>query len=84
MLFFNFDPKKFYSIGAGSFGAPVRDRPESVPRLYNILVLRRDLGDVRVHTRSLARDGGAWGGWAVWRGDEPESYRSFYDVSLVD
>src|SRR6185312_15107906 len=31
------DPRKLHVIGAGSFGAAAKHRPESMPRLYNLL-----------------------------------------------
>ena len=77
------DPqRKLHVIGAGSFGAPAKDRPESTPRLYNLLEIERDHSRVRVHTRCLRKDGGAWDGWAVWRGDKPHERRTYYDVQL--
>jgi GTPase SAR1 family protein/3',5'-cyclic AMP phosphodiesterase CpdA len=74
--------RKLYVVGAGSFGAPMHHRPESVPRLFNLLEVRRDLRRFRVHTRSLRKHGGAWGAWAVWPGDKPGEKRAYYDVAL--
>ena len=51
-----------YIAGAGSFGAPVNARPESTPRLYNLLEVWRDHSKIRVHTRSLRKDGWRVGG----------------------
>jgi hypothetical protein len=70
-------------VGAGSFGAPVQDRPEATPRLYNLLEIRRDRSRVRVQTRALRHGGGAWGPWAVW----PEPGRAggcvaWYEIAL--
>jgi GTPase SAR1 family protein/predicted phosphodiesterase len=77
------DPqRRIHVVGAGSFGAPTHQRPESVPRLYNLLEVQRDLQHVRVHTRSRRKHGGAWDGWAVWTGKERGEKRSFYDVPL--
>jgi len=42
--------KQTHVIGSGGFAAPQKDRPESTPRLYNMLDLARDLSSVRVHT----------------------------------
>ncbi len=74
--------RKLHVMGAGSFGAPTHHRPESVPRLYNLLEVRRDLGSVRVHTRGLHKQGGAWEAWAVWPGEKPGERRPFYEVKL--
>jgi predicted MPP superfamily phosphohydrolase len=74
--------RKLYVAGAGSFGAPVRDRPESVPRLYNLLEIAPDHSRVRVHTRCLRKDSGAWEGWAVWRGKSRHERQTYYDIYL--
>lgn len=51
--------RKVHIAGAGSFGAPAYHRPESMPRLYNVLEVWRDFSKIRVHTRSLRKEGGA-------------------------
>ena len=71
-----------YIAGAGSFGAPVNARPESTPRLYNLLEVWRDHSKIRVRTRCLRRDGGAWEGWAVWPGAQADERRTYYDIQL--
>ncbi|HEY5909971.1 MAG TPA: TIR domain-containing protein [Verrucomicrobiae bacterium] len=58
--------QKLYVIGSGSFGAREEDRPESSPRLYNVLEIRRDLKSVRVHTRCQPKPDGPWKGWNEW------------------
>ncbi|MEZ0274629.1 MAG: metallophosphoesterase, partial [Roseimicrobium sp.] len=35
--------KGIHVVGSGSFGAQAKDRPESIPRLYNVLEIARDL-----------------------------------------
>ena len=52
--------RRIHVVGAGSFGAPADHRPASVPRLYNLITIPRHLGRMRVDTRSLRRDAGAW------------------------
>jgi hypothetical protein len=74
--------RSMHVMGAGSFGAPGNDRPESVPRLYNVLEVSRDLSRVRVHTRCLKRQTGAWEGWAVWPGPSAGERRTYYEVVL--
>lgn len=74
--------RRLHVMGAGSFGAPMHHRPESVPRLYNVLEVQRDLRRLRVHTRAMPKQGGAWGAWAVWPGDKPGEKRAYYDVTL--
>ncbi|HEX3763396.1 MAG TPA: metallophosphoesterase [Kofleriaceae bacterium] len=73
---------RLHVIGAGSFGAPARERPESIPRLYNLLEIDADRRRVRVHTRSLQRTGGAWEPRCTWPGKTPDERRSFYEVDL--
>jgi len=76
------DPKhRLYVVGVGSFGAPVNARPESTPRLYNLLEVWRDHSKMRVHTRCLRRDGGAWEGWAVWpHPTDAQAKLTYYDI----
>jgi Icc-related predicted phosphoesterase len=56
--------RKIRIAGAGSFGVPACDRPESVPRLYTLLEITRDHSKIKVHTRCLHKEGGAWDGYA--------------------
>ncbi|MEW6737029.1 MAG: metallophosphoesterase [Acidobacteriota bacterium] len=72
--------RKINVVGGGSFGAPTYSRPESVPRLYNLLEIGRDHNLIRVHTRCLRKDGGAWEGWAVWPGSNHNERRTYYDI----
>jgi GTPase SAR1 family protein/predicted phosphodiesterase len=74
--------RAMYIAGAGSFGAPVNARPEATPRLYNLLEVWRDHSKIRVRTRCLRRDGGAWEGWAVWPGAQADERRTYYDIQL--
>ncbi len=77
------DPmRRLHVVGAGSFGAPTHDRPESVPRLFNLMEIQRDLKRMRVHTRCLRKHGGAWEGWAVWPGERLGEKRTYYEVTL--
>lgn len=76
------DPRKLYVAGAGSFGAVAADRPESTPRLYSLLEIPPERDRVRVHTRSMRKDGGAWEGWAVWPGERKGERRTFYEIPL--
>ena len=74
--------RKLRVAGAGSFGAPTNDRPESTPRLYNLLEIECDHSRVRVHTRCMRKSDGAWEGWAVWPGDKGTERRTYYDIDL--
>lgn len=75
--------RKLHVIGAGSFGAVAKDRPESTPRLYNLIEVARDHSWVKVHTRHTRKDGGAWEGWAVWPGPSAHEKRTYYEIPLV-
>ena len=70
-------------VGAGSFGAPMHDRPESVPRLFNLMEVQRDLRNIRVHTRCLRKQSGAWEGWAAWPGERSGEKRTYYDIPVT-
>ncbi|MEO7632666.1 MAG: TIR domain-containing protein, partial [Blastocatellia bacterium] len=77
-------PRRIHVAGAGSFGAPMRQRPESTPRLYNVIEVARNHRRVRIHTRALRKDGGAWEGWAVWPGSSGSEKRAYYDIEFND
>jgi len=74
--------RHLHVVGAGSFGAPKRGRPESVPRLYNLLEVTPDRSQIRVHTRGLRKGGGAWEAWAEWPGLRQNERLAYYDVKL--
>ena len=65
--------RRIHIAGAGSFGAVADHRPPSTPRLYNLIEIPRDHGLIRVHTRCMRKQSGAWEGWAV---------RSLYEIKL--
>lgn len=72
--------RQLHVAGAGSFGAPGEHRPESVPRLYNVLQIDRATRRVEVHSRCLRKDTGAWEGWAVWPGATNKERRTYYEL----
>ncbi len=75
--------KELHVIGAGSFGSPPESRPESTPRLYNILEIRRDLASIRVHTRFQPRTNSEWRGWYEWSSTDGYPGRfPYYDIIL--
>lgn len=77
------DPtSQIYVAGAGSFGAPANERPEAVPRLYNVLEIPRDRSHIKVHTRCLRKPTGAWDGWAVWSGRTPQERQTYYTIKI--
>lgn len=69
-------------VGAGAFGANVEDRPETVPRLFNLLELRRDLTGLKVCTSSQETPRDTWEPHPFWvRGDGKKAQAS-YDIRL--
>jgi predicted MPP superfamily phosphohydrolase len=80
-----FEPaRQLHIIGAGSFGASMKARPESTPRLYNIIELSRNFDYATVHTRSLRKDGAAWEPWAVWPSTPWMERRSYYRIGFLE
>ena len=76
--------RRIHVTGAGSFGANMADRPESTPRLYNIIEIPKDLSEIKVHTRCLRKEDGAWDAWAYWEGNSPEERLSYYRIPVLD
>jgi WD40 repeat protein/GTPase SAR1 family protein/predicted MPP superfamily phosphohydrolase len=74
--------RKLHMAGAGSFGAVAAHRPPSTPRLYNLIEIPRDHNLIRVHTRCMRRESGAWDGWAIWPGDNASVKKAFYEIKL--
>ncbi len=73
--------RKLHIVGSGSFGAPAEDRPESTPRLYNVLEIARDFKSARVHTRCQPKPDGPWKGWNEWpRQDGGDGAVPYYDI----
>ncbi len=76
------EKSKMYVAGAGSFGAPVNSRPESTPRLFNLIEIDRTHSKIRINTRCLRKEGGAWEGWAVWPAEANTERRTYYEINL--
>ncbi|MBI4750656.1 MAG: metallophosphoesterase [Acidobacteria bacterium] len=74
--------RQLHIAGAGSFGAAKDQRPESMPRLYNLIEIERDHSLIRIHTRCMKKNLSAWEGWAVWPSDKPHEKRSYYEIRL--
>jgi small GTP-binding protein len=75
--------KVLHVVGAGSFGASKDQRPDAMPRLYNLIELSRDLGSARVHTRQQPKPDGPWKGWNEWPDPKGgDGAVSFYDIDL--
>ncbi|MCP4592306.1 MAG: metallophosphoesterase, partial [bacterium] len=78
------DPRRIHVVGAGSFDASLTHRPESTPRLYNLLEIPRDRASIKVHTRHKRRGSGAWQGWGIWPSDNPGERRTHYTIKLEE
>jgi hypothetical protein len=77
------EQRRIHIVGAGSFGSPAEGRPESEPRLYNLLEISRDLRNVRVHTRCQRKEDGTWGGWNEWpRPDSGDGALPYFDLAV--
>lgn len=76
--------RRIHVVGAGSFGAPAKDRPEATPALYNLLELDPSLRRATVHTRGRSKRGGAFSGYPIWPGADRHSKRTFYELDLGD
>jgi hypothetical protein len=71
--------RKLHVVGSGSFGARAEERPESTPRLYNLVEIDRDLKSARVYTRCQPTVDGAWKGWNEW--EKPDGGAvAYYDI----
>ena len=71
-------------IGCGAFGASASERPESTPRLYNVIRVNRRARKIRVDTRCMRRQGGGWEGWAYWPGNTPDERRTYFELLLPE
>jgi hypothetical protein len=73
-------PRKVCVAGAGSFGAVAKHRPESTPRLYNLVEVPRDHSSIKIHTRCMRKEGSAWEPHAIWPGEKPGERRAYYVI----
>jgi GTPase SAR1 family protein len=76
-------PSPLRIVGCGTFSAPASERPESIPRLYNLLEIKRNLTSVRVHTRCQLKPDGPWMPWNEWpRPDRGPGAVPYFDIDL--
>jgi TIR domain/Calcineurin-like phosphoesterase len=61
-----YSTSRIHVVGAGSFGAGAKDRPESTPRMYNLIEVDDDHTRARVSTRQQPRPGGRFEPYATW------------------
>src|SRR5579862_369913 len=75
--------KPLFIAGAGAFGASAADRPESTPRMYNLLVIDHKLKSARVHTRQQPKPDGPWKPWNEWpRPKGGDGGVPYYDIKF--
>ena len=75
-------------LGAGSFGSAAEGRPESTPRLYNMLEVSIDPKtkqhqSIRVHTRQQKKDEVVWQGYHEWKNPEGPGHLPYFDIDLT-
>ncbi|MCE5200688.1 MAG: metallophosphoesterase [Armatimonadota bacterium] len=77
--------KSIWVVGVGAFGASASARPESTPRIYNILEISADRANVKVHSRSCGKSGGAWEPHCIWPSADgnPSVRQAYYDISIT-
>jgi hypothetical protein len=75
-------PHRIHVVGSGSFGARSADRPESMPRLYNVLEIKRDLRSAIIYTRCQRNPDGPWDGWYEWDDESGRSRVPYYSVTF--
>ena len=65
-------------VGAGTFGAPTRERVAGIPLHCNLLVYDREQGEITVRTRKKEKVSGAWAADARWGGkNDPRGSYAF-------
>lgn len=67
-VFHKYDERRgIYIVGAGAFGTPTKENPESsIPLQYNLLVYDPVRREVVVHTRRKEKPNGSWSADARW------------------
>jgi predicted MPP superfamily phosphohydrolase len=82
-IYKGWERSKVQIIGAGTFGAKANDRPESIPRLYNLLEIKKDLGLIRIHTRQQRKIDGPWEGWYEWPDpSNSDAHLPYFDITI--
>ncbi len=60
------DSRGIHIIGAGTFGAPVKEKVSGIPLQYNLLKLDPNTSSITVETRKKEKPDGAWSADARW------------------
>jgi calcineurin-like phosphoesterase family protein len=61
-----YSTSRIHVLGTGSFGAGANDRPETTPRMYNLIEVYDDQKRARVSTRQQSRPGVPFQAYATW------------------
>ncbi|MDB5307197.1 MAG: hypothetical protein JWO38_1399 [Gemmataceae bacterium] len=74
-------------LGAGTFGAEAKDRPESTPRMYQVIELMPGEGPggfewAKIRTRSCPKTTGPWADGDIWPNPDGRGKVSHLDVDL--
>ena len=75
---------RLHIVGSGSFSTAIPGAAQAalVPRLYNLIEIRRDLKGARVRTRQQPKPDGPWKGFNEWpRPDGGEGGLPYYDIT---
>ncbi|MBN1931273.1 MAG: SUMF1/EgtB/PvdO family nonheme iron enzyme [Desulfobacterales bacterium] len=75
------DGRRIHVIGAGTFGAPVKDWTPGYPLQYNLLRLSEN--SLRVESRCRTEINGTWGPDHLWRQGQGKPNLPYYDISLA-
>lgn len=79
--YYKYDEKRgIHIIGAGTFGAPIRQQKAGIPLQYNLLTFNPKTQKITVNTRKKEKPDGAWSADPRW-GDK-KSPVSFYTIKL--
>jgi predicted phosphodiesterase len=78
-----YSTSRIHVVGTGSFGAVAADRPESTPRMYNLIEIGDDLTRAHVSTRQQPMSGAPFQAYATWSIPGQRDVRSGrYEITL--
>ena len=61
-----YNTDRIHVVGIGAFGARANDRPETTPRMYNLIEIYQDLTRASVSTRQQPQSGKPFDAYATW------------------
>nr|WP_321353137.1 metallophosphoesterase [uncultured Methanoregula sp.] len=74
------DNRGIFIVGAGTFGAPVREQTSGIPLQYNLLAFNTKKSEITVYTRKKEKPNGAWSADSRW-GDKNDP-KSWYRIQI--